>query len=119
MNDIYGELDPGIADTVHLLRTNGFNTFTSCQGGDGHDFRQPTIRIQPADLADMRSEADKLANVLSAANYSGYYIKECRSFQNEAVPWMEHDWSFIEVEFWAEPLIVPDGVNVTSGTVRR
>lgn len=44
----YGEvtgLDAGIYAFVRLLRAHGVETFESCQGGEGHAFRVPTIRF--------------------------------------------------------------------------
>ena len=38
-------LDDGIRDTVLLLRKAGFKTFTSCQGGRGHSFREEVIGL--------------------------------------------------------------------------
>lgn len=38
-------LDIGIAQYVHVLRDNGVETYESCEGGDGHPFLEPTIRI--------------------------------------------------------------------------
>lgn len=40
------DLDPGIRDTVLLLRQAGFKTFTSCEGGRGHAFRHETIGLE-------------------------------------------------------------------------
>ena len=39
------ELDPEIKPFVEFLNTNGFKTFTSCQGGEGHAFQKPTVGI--------------------------------------------------------------------------
>ncbi len=39
------ELDDGIRDTVVLLWEAGFKTFTSCEGGRGHSFRNETIGL--------------------------------------------------------------------------
>jgi len=38
-------LDEGIADAVHALREAGIETIESCQGGEGHPFPEPTVRI--------------------------------------------------------------------------
>lgn len=38
-------LDPGIAPYVEALHEAGFETFESCQGGDGHAYTEPTIRL--------------------------------------------------------------------------
>lgn len=40
------DLDPGIRDSVLLLRKAGFKTFTSCEGGKGHSFRYGTIGLE-------------------------------------------------------------------------
>jgi len=39
-------LDPGIRNTVLLLQKNGFQTFTSCEGGRGHAFQIGTIGLE-------------------------------------------------------------------------
>ena len=38
-------LDEGIYDAVVLLNKHGFDTWESCQGGDGHCFPEPTVRF--------------------------------------------------------------------------
>jgi hypothetical protein len=38
-------LDPGIRRYVLGLRSMGIETFESCEGGNGHAFAEPTIRI--------------------------------------------------------------------------
>lgn len=38
-------LDPGIARIVKLLRDAGVHTVESCEGGDGHAFRDPTVKL--------------------------------------------------------------------------
>ena len=39
-------LDDGIRETVFLLRKAGYKTFTSCEGGRGHAFPEPTIGLK-------------------------------------------------------------------------
>ena len=39
------KLDDGIRDIVFILRSNGVETFESCQGGPGHHFKEPTVRF--------------------------------------------------------------------------
>ena len=39
------DIEPNIAPVVKELRDVGLDTFTSCDGGDGHAFKMPTIRI--------------------------------------------------------------------------
>jgi hypothetical protein len=38
-------LDAGIAPYVEALAEAGFETFESCEGGNGHAFPEPTIRF--------------------------------------------------------------------------
>lgn len=38
-------LDPGIRDYVLKLRSEGIETFESCDGSKGHCFPEPTIRF--------------------------------------------------------------------------
>jgi hypothetical protein len=39
-------LDDGICDIVLLLRKAGYKTFTSCEGGRGHTFSEPTVGLK-------------------------------------------------------------------------
>ena len=39
------ELDTGIRRYVLILRSQGIETFESCQGGEGHAFPEPTIKF--------------------------------------------------------------------------
>lgn len=43
--DLDMPLDGGIAQYVHVLREAGVETYESCEGGDGHPFLEPTVRI--------------------------------------------------------------------------
>lgn len=38
-------LDPGISAAVAILRAANVHTFESCEGGDDHAFRHPTIKF--------------------------------------------------------------------------
>lgn len=38
-------IDDGIRDTVISLRMAGYHTFTSCEGGKGHAFSEPTVGL--------------------------------------------------------------------------
>lgn len=39
------EMDAGIRMAVLTLRSQGVETFESCQGGEGHAFDEPTIKF--------------------------------------------------------------------------
>lgn len=50
---LYDDIDPGIRALVHLLRDHGWNTTYSCQGGEGHAEKCPTIEIDLQKLDDV------------------------------------------------------------------
>lgn len=103
MTEIYAPLDPGIAEVVNLLRSKGFDTFSSCEGGEGHDFDMPTVRINPRDDRYMDEDEIKISALLSENDYGGYYIKLCHAYQSDVIPWRDNQ-NFIEIEFWTYPL---------------
>jgi hypothetical protein len=41
----YPDLDPGIYRAVRVLREAGVETFESCEGGAGHAYPVPTVRL--------------------------------------------------------------------------
>jgi len=112
LTPIYEPLDKGIADLVKLLRDNGVDTFTSCEGGHhitSCGFELPTIRINPTDKNNMDADRNKIAAILSKARYAGYNIKYCYPYNGEAIPWdIQQHGIFIEIEFWAIGTAVPD-----------
>jgi hypothetical protein len=38
-------LDPGIAPFVNVLDAHGIETYESCEGGDGHSYKEPAVRF--------------------------------------------------------------------------
>lgn len=40
---LYERLDPGIRETVRILRENGIATSESCEGTPGHSYTEPTV----------------------------------------------------------------------------
>lgn len=38
-------LDPGIERAVQVLRLAEVHTYESCEGGEGHSYRDPTVRF--------------------------------------------------------------------------
>lgn len=51
------ELDPGIRRAVLILRSNGVETFESCEGGSGHSMPDPTVRFWGGSWAGYRAFA--------------------------------------------------------------
>ncbi len=66
-------LDDGIRASVLLLRGAGFNTFTSCEGGRGHSFADPTIGIELE--GDYFRFRDRLAAFLNSHGIDVFLIK--------------------------------------------
>lgn len=104
MEPIRDPLDEGIKEVVELLRANDINTFTSCEGGEGHAFAMPTIRINPNPSKYMDEEEIEISKILANADYGGYYLKLCHAYQNDVRPWDAGHQHFIEIEFWTYPL---------------
>lgn len=88
---VYGTVDPGIAHEVDVLRRAGFCTFSSCEGGPGHAFDCPVVRLWPTWRL---SCIDAVADALRCAGYDSFILKDCRQ-HNDAGMWCR----FIEVEF--------------------
>ena len=42
-DDLYDRLDPGIRETVRILREHGVETTESCEGTPGHCYAEPTV----------------------------------------------------------------------------
>jgi len=38
-------IDPGIVLAVKILKDAGISTIESCEGGDGHAYREPTVKF--------------------------------------------------------------------------
>lgn len=39
------DCDPGIRPYMRLMTAGGFETYESCQGGEGHAYAEPSIRF--------------------------------------------------------------------------
>ena len=57
-------LDPGIRHAVELLNDAGIETYESCEGGDGHTYKEPTIRFHGDRSEGFRALALALQNNL-------------------------------------------------------
>ncbi|MGH7476576.1 MAG: hypothetical protein ACRELD_09830 [Longimicrobiales bacterium] len=66
-------LDPGIAPIVDVLRSGGFDTFESCQGGAGHAFPEPTVRFHGSHSEGFRALALALTHGLRVAELRRYW----------------------------------------------
>lgn len=94
--EIDGELEPGIAREVDVLRAAGCRTFSSCEGGEGHPFPEPTVRMWPRPrFFYSEDELLDVAQILGRAGYKDFYVKDCRWYGEGAI----YGYRFIEVEF--------------------
>lgn len=57
-------LDPGIVREVEVLAGAGFETFESCEGGDGHAYLEPAVRFHGGQAEGFRALGVALANGL-------------------------------------------------------
>ena len=53
--DLYEHLDPGIRETVRILREHGIETTESCEGTPGHVYPDPTVCFCGAYAAGWRA----------------------------------------------------------------
>jgi hypothetical protein len=85
------DLDPGIRPYVKLLDDNGIETFESCQGGEGHAFREPTVRFHGVRGEGFRALAIAVQHGLPVASIRRYW-----DVNSECEPEGPH-W---EMTFW-------------------
>ena len=82
--DIDMPLDTGIRDYVLILRSEGVETFESCQGGDGHCFSEPTIRFH--------GEQHEGYRAFSIASQHGLPVYSLRRYYNVNGKELEGPW---------------------------
>lgn len=81
-------LDKGIAKYVKILRTEGIETYESCEGGKGHSYKEPTICFHGE-----RSEGFRALAV--ALQYNLPVYKLCRVWRIEDSEPVGPDWEMI------------------------
>ena len=105
-----GNLDDGIRELVTILRSEGVETFESCQGGEGHCFPEPTIRFHGSQYEGYRAFGVARMRDLPVEGLSRYYDVidgELRgpwwemTFRTTGQIWVEHMPEF------CEPFVVP------------
>lgn len=85
-------LDNGIATFVECLVATGVETFESCQGGNGHAYSEPTVRLHGGRYEGYRA--------VGIALNAGFKVKE-----------LKRVWPLIDGEltgpYWEMTLISP------------
>ena len=67
-------LDPGIAPAVEALCLAGFETFESCDGGQGHAYSEPTVRFHGGNPEGVRALASGMPAGLPRAGRRGGWV---------------------------------------------
>lgn len=77
-------IDAGIRRYVLILRSEGVETFESCQGGEGHAFPDPTIKFHGNAFEGYRAYA--------IAKSYGLPVLHLRRVYGESDGWLEGPW---------------------------
>ncbi len=83
-------IDEGIRERVVLLRNAGYQTFTSCQGGEGHCFKEPTIGIMLPKLKEFMSWRSELMEFLFANKLNPFTIELKLAASSPTGVWWEN-----------------------------
>lgn len=78
------DLEPGIAPVVYMLREWGIDTFYSCEGGEGHSCRTPTVLF--------KGDEHHAFQAIALVNRFGYRVLE-----------LQKVWLFSGLELHAMP----------------
>lgn len=78
-------IDAGIRPIVRLLHDQGFAMYASCDGGEGHSFRFPTVIVWSE--RNMEMTADRLIGVLIDAGVTGFEVSRRTSHQDRKTHW--------------------------------
>ncbi len=79
-------LDAGIREYVLLLRSEGIETFESCEGGNGHVFPEPTIRFFGESYEGYRAFSVATMYGMPVTNLRRYYSVSDNQLEG---PWWE------------------------------
>jgi len=87
-------LESGIATAVIALNEAGIETFTSCEGGPGHAFPEPTVRLYGS-----VETAERAMTIVAQAGLPLHEVRFTRGYvDGEESP----DGPFWELVFWGE-----------------
>ena len=67
-------IDGGIAYAVAVLRSEGVETFESCEGGKGHAFKEPTVRFHGNSGAGFHAISVAITFALPVAELRRYWV---------------------------------------------
>ena len=85
-------IDDGIMPAVHIMWDNGFDTFESCEGGEGHAYFEPTIRFLGTEFDLIRAYEVWTANGLIVGEVKRVYRKCTSIYDKEGKRILGHGW---------------------------
>lgn len=89
-------LDPWIKPLVLFLREYGFQTFASCDGGTGHAFSFPTVRLWKSPGRSLEATRKELVHVLRRRKIEVGFSTSCHYQHGGGLP----SQAFVQIEFW-------------------
>jgi hypothetical protein len=92
------KIDPGIRETVALLRNNNFNTISSCEGGEAHQSFLPMVRVTPNEDESLMELRDRLVKCLINNGYSGFNVNLSFAYQSQEAH--KEEMSYAELVIW-------------------
>lgn len=99
-------LDELIRPVVESLISANLATFTSCQGGPGHSFSSPVVRLcEPGKISsgkDLEQLRRRAVRVLLEDGFSGFnsQVVHMHNTSKDHAP-------FVEIEFWTQECLNP------------
>lgn len=76
MKNIPDDIDSLILPAVKILNEHGFETFESCQGGEGHCYSEPTVRFFGSEFDLLRAYEICQCYGLNVSEAKRVFIKE-------------------------------------------
>ena len=90
------QMDAGAEHLVALLTDNGFETWQSCEGGECHVYRHPTVLFQVSDRHEAESLKLRLASLMIATGFGHFWISVRQEYGQRKV----YQRVILEVPMW-------------------
>jgi len=100
-------LDTKIKTLVFALVYKGFRTFASCQGGEGHSFPFPIVRMLRDKDKTVDQTRERLAKALIVLRLKGFHTRAVYMDPTINLKYMHrpdedaYEKDYVEVEFWS------------------
>jgi len=83
------KIDPGIRHAVICLRKNGIDTIGSCESGEGHAFKFPSVLLRH------HANINKITTTLESNGYTCFSISHTWQYYNLGI--IKPDHTLIEI----------------------